>query len=114
MSLYWKALGGLTWASSKVGTPIVKGAKWIGKKTPKKVKKYVGKEYKEMKYFAKLNPELFAGSVAVGGASGLAAGYGLKKGYQAITNGKKKKNRFGKLSKSDPNYKALKRAGYIV
>ena len=49
MSLYWKALGGLTWASSKVGTPIVKGAKWIGKKTPKKVKKYVGKEYKEMK-----------------------------------------------------------------
>jgi len=29
-------------------------------------------------------------------------------------NKKNQKNRFGKLSKSDPNYKALKRAGYIV
>ena len=100
MSLYWKALGGLTWASSKVGTPIVKGARWASGKTPKSVKKfgtkskkYLSKEYKEMKYFAKLNPELFAGSIAVGGASGLAAGYGIKKGYQAITNGKRKKKK---------------------
>ena len=67
MSLYWKALGGLTWASSKVGTPIVKGARWASGKTPKSVKKfgtkskkYLSKEYKEMKYFAKLNPELFS------------------------------------------------------
>ena len=89
MSLYWKALGGLTWASSKVGTPIVKGAKWIGKKTPKKVKKYVGKEYKEMKYFAKLNPELFAGSFAVGGSAAL--------GLMAIHKRKKKKEKEGRL-----------------
>ena len=93
MSVLWNAMMGLTYASSKVGTPIVKGAKWIGGKTPKKVKKFatkskkfIGKEYKEMKSFAKTNPELFVGSIALGGATG----YGLKKGYQALTNGKKK------------------------
>ena len=93
MSILYSMLGGLTWASSKVGTPLVKGAKWLGGKTPKgvtkfgkKSKKFIGKEYKEMKHFAKTNPELFVGSIALGGATG----YGLKKGYQAITNGKKK------------------------
>ena len=98
MSILYSMLGGLTWASSKVGTPLVKGAKWASGKTPKSVKKFgtkskkfVGKEYKEMKSFAKEYPELFVGSVALGGATG----YGLKKGYQAITNGKKKNKKKG-------------------
>jgi len=96
MSILFKTMLGITGASLSVGTPIIKGSKWIIGKTPKKIKKFgtkskkfVGKEYKEMKSFAKDYPELFVGSVALGGATG----YGLKKGYQAITNGKKKKKR---------------------
>ena len=85
------------YASWAVGAPIIKygkkGLKFIKRTTPKSVKKisrkstkFVGKEFKEMKHFAKTNPEMFAGSVAIGGVTG----YGLKKGYQALTNGKKK------------------------
>ena len=87
----------LLYASWAVGAPIIKygkkGLRLIKKTTPKPIKKFsrkstkfIGKEFKELKHFAKTNPELFAGSVAIGGATG----YGLKKGYQAITNGKKK------------------------
>ena len=86
------------YASYAIGKPIIKygkkGLKLIKRTTPKSVKKFgrkstkfVGKEFKELKHFAKTNPEMFAGSVAIGGATG----YGLKKGYQAITNGKKNK-----------------------
>ena len=85
------------YASLAVGSPIIKygkkGLKLIKRTTPKSVKKFgrkskkfLGKEFTEMIHFAKTNPEMFAGSVAIGGATG----YGLKKGYQAITNGKKK------------------------
>ena len=88
------------YASWAIGAPIIKygkkGLKFIKRTTPKSVKKigrkstkFVGKEYQEMKHFAKTNPEMFAGSVAIGGATG----YGLKKGYQALTNGKKKNKR---------------------
>ena len=88
------------YATYAIGSPIIKygkkGLRLIKKTTPKSVKKFgrkstkfVGKEFKELKHFAKTNPEMFAGSVAIGGATG----FGLKKGYQAITNGKKK-NRF--------------------
>ena len=87
----------LLYASWAVGAPIIKygkkGLRLIKRTTPKPVKKFsrkstkfIGKEFKELKHFAKTSPELFAGSVAIGGATG----YGLKKGYQAITNGKKK------------------------
>ena len=87
----------LLYASYAIGKPIIKygrkGFKLAKKTTPKSVKKFgrkstkfVGKEYQELKHFAKTNPEMFAGSVVIGGATG----YGLKKGYQAITNGKKK------------------------
>ncbi len=88
------------YASLAVGKPIIKygkkGLRLIKRTTPKSVKKFgrkskkfLGKEYQEMKHFAKTNPEMFAGSVVIGGATG----YGLKKGYQALTNGKKKKKR---------------------
>ena len=49
-------------------------------------------------------PYAATGAAAVGIASMMSSG----------KNKKNQKNRFGKLSKSDPNYKALKRAGYIV
>jgi len=85
------------YATYVVGKPIIKygkkGLRLIKKTTPKSVKrfskkstKFVGKEFKELKHFAKTNPEMFAGSVVIGGVTG----YGLKKGYQALTNGKKK------------------------
>ena len=85
------------YASLAVGSPIIKygkkGLRLIKRTTPKSVKKFgrkskkfLGKEFTEMKHFAKTNPEMFAGSVAIGGVTG----YGLKKGYQALTNGKKK------------------------
>ena len=88
------------YASYAIGSPIIKygkkGLRLIKKTTPKSVKKFgrkstkfVGKEFKELKHFAKTNPEMFAGSVAIGGATG----YGLKKSYQALTNGKKKNNK---------------------
>ena len=83
-------MGAMT-ASYAVGSPIIKGAKWLSGKTPKSVskfgkksKKFFKTEYKEMKSFAKTHPEMFAGSVAIGGATG----YGLKKGYQAVTRKK--------------------------
>ena len=90
------------YASWAIGAPIIKygkkGLKFLKRTTPKSVKKFgrkskkfLGKEYQEMKHFAKTNPEMFAGSVAIGGATG----YGLKKGYQAITNGKKKNKKKG-------------------
>ena len=41
-----------------------------------------------MKSFAKTHPEMFVGSAAIGAATG----YGLKKGYQAVTRKNKKKN----------------------
>ena len=88
------------YASLAVGKPIIKygkkGLRLIKRTTPKSVKKFgrkskkfLGKEFKELKHFAKTNPEMFAGSVAIGGATG----YGLKKSYQALTNGKKKNNK---------------------
>ena len=86
-------MGAMT-ASYAVGSPIIKGAKWLGGKTPKSVgkfgnksKRFLKKEYKEMKSFAKTHPEMFVGAAAIGGATG----YGLKKGYQAATGKNKKK-----------------------
>ena len=111
----------LLYASYAIGKPIIKygrkGFKLAKKTTPKSVKKFgrkskkfLGKEYQEMKHFAKTNPEMFAGSVAIGGATG----YGLKKSYQALTNkDKKKKTIFGKLPKSDPRYKIMKEKGWV-
>ena len=100
-------------ALATVGKPVIKAGKFVAKKTPKsvtrfkrKAKKFVKEEIKFYKQF----PELTAGAAIAGGGLGLGAGAV----YKGLTNGKKKKNRFGKLSKSDPNYKALKRAGYIV
>ena len=109
------------YASYAIGSPIIKygkkGLRLIKKTTPKSVKKFskkstkfIGKEYQEMKHFAKTNPEMFAGSVVIGGATG----YGLKKSYQALTNkDKKKKTIFGKLPKSDPRYKIMKEKGWV-
>jgi len=89
-----KFLLGAMVASHAVGSPIIKGAKWLGGKTPKSVgkfgkksKKFFKNEYKEMKSFAKTHPEMFVGSAAIGAATG----YGLKKGYQAVTEKNKKK-----------------------
>ena len=88
-------LGAMT-ASHEVGSPIIKGAKWLRGKTPKSVgkfgkksKNFLKQEYKEMKHFAKTNPEMFVGSAVIGGA----AGYGIKKGYQAATGKNKKKKK---------------------
>jgi len=74
-----KALMGFMAASYGIGKPIVKGLKFIKKKSPKSVKKFgrktnkfVSKEITGMKNFAKETPEMFAGSVAIGAGSGLA------------------------------------------
>jgi hypothetical protein len=74
-----KALYGMMVASHAVGTPIVKGAKFLASKTPKGVKKFGKKakkviktEYKEQKaYIVKKNPEMAAGSAAIGASLGL-------------------------------------------
>ena len=105
-------LKGITFLS-KIGSPVIKAGKFVAKKTPKSVTRFKRKAKKFVKgeiKFYKQFPELTAGAAVVGGGLGLGAGAA----YKGLTNGKKKKNRFGKLSKSDPNYKALKRAGYIV
>jgi hypothetical protein len=73
-----KALYGMMVASHAVGTPIVKGAKFLASKTPKGVKKFGKKakkviktEYKEQKAYIKMNPEMAAGSAAIGASLGL-------------------------------------------
>ena len=105
-------LKGITFLS-KIGSPVIKAGKYVAKKTPKSVTRFKRKAKKFVKgeiKFYKQFPELTAGAAIAGGGLGLGAGAV----YKGLTNGKKKKNRFGKLSKSDPNYKALKKAGYIV
>ena len=87
-----KALMGFMAASYGVGKPIVKGLKFIKKKSPKSIKKFdkktnkiIKNEFKEMKSFAKDTPEMFAGSIAIGAGTS----YATKKTYQKITNKKK-------------------------
>ncbi len=88
------------YASLAVGSPIIKygkkGLKLIKRTTPKSVKKFgrkstkfVGKEFKELKHFAKTNPEMFAGGAAIGTGVGLGAGAVIN----VMKNGKKKKNK---------------------
>jgi uncharacterized protein (UPF0254 family) len=45
--------------------------------------------------------------------TGIGITAGVAGGTVGYVTAKKKKVRFGKLSKSDPNYKALKKAGYV-
>ena len=86
------------YASLAVGSPIIKygkkGLRLIKRTTPKPIKKFsrkstkfVGKEFKEMKHFAKTSPELFAGGATIG--VGLGTGMGAI--INAMRNGKKKK-----------------------
>ena len=86
------------YASWAIGAPIIKygkkGLKFIKRTTPKSVKKigrkstkFVGKEYQEMKHFAKTNPELFAG----GATMGVGLGTGIGATINVMRNGKKKK-----------------------
>jgi len=88
------------YASLAVGSPIIKygkkGLRLIKRTTPKSVKKFsrkskkfLGKEYQEMKHFAKTNPEMFAGGAAIGTGVGLGAGAIIN----TMRNGKKKKNK---------------------
>jgi len=88
------------YASLAVGSPIIKygkkGLRLIKRTTPKSVKKFsrkskkfLGKEYQEMKHFAKTNPEMFAGGAAIGTGVGLGAGAIIN----VMRNGKKKKNK---------------------
>ncbi len=88
------------YASYAIGKPIIKygkkGLKLIKRTTPKSVKKFgrkstkfVGKEFKELKHFAKTNPEMFAGGAAIGTGVGLGAGAVIN----VMKNGKKKKNK---------------------
>ena len=90
------------YASWAVGAPIIKygkkGLKFLKRTTPKSVKKigtkstkFVGKEFKEMKHFAKTNPEMFAGGGAIGTGVGLGAGAIIN----AMRNGKKKNKKKG-------------------
>jgi hypothetical protein len=87
-------------ASYAIGSPIIKygkkGLRLIKKTTPKPIKKFsrkstkfIGKEFKEMKHFAKTSPELFAGGATIG--VGLGTGIGAT--INAMRNGKKKKNK---------------------
>ena len=87
-------------ASYAIGSPIIKygkkGLRLIKRTTPKPIKKFsrkstkfVGKEFKEMKHFAKTNPELFAGGATIG--VGLGTGIGAT--INVMRNGKKKKNK---------------------
>jgi hypothetical protein len=88
------------YASYAIGSPIIKygkkGLRLIKKTTPKSVKKFgkkstkfVGKEFKEMKHFAKTNPELFAG----GATMGVGLGTGIGATINVMRNGKKKKKK---------------------
>ena len=90
----------LLYASYAIGSPIIKygkkGLRLIKKTTPKPIKKFsrkstkfIGKEFKEMKHFAKTSPELFAGGAVIGTGVGLGAGAIIN----AMRNGKKKKNK---------------------
>tara|TARA_Y100000296_G_scaffold40642_1_gene46927 strand:- start:20 stop:313 length:294 start_codon:yes stop_codon:yes gene_type:complete len=88
------------YASYAIGSPIIKygkkGLRLIKKTTPKSVKKFgkkstkfLGKEYQEMKHFAKTNPELFAG----GATMGVGLGTGIGATINVMRNGKKKKKK---------------------
>jgi hypothetical protein len=90
----------LLYASYAIGSPIIKygkkGLRLIKKTTPKPIKKFsrkstkfIGKEFKSMKHFAKTSPELFAGGATIG--VGLGTGIGAT--INAMRNGKKKKNK---------------------
>ena len=94
MSILFKTLLGMNTAMTAVGTPIVKGAKFASKKALGstknkrkfiKAKKYISKESKEMKNFFKQYPELSAGAVTIGGATG----YGIGKAIESRQNKKK-------------------------
>jgi len=89
-----KALMGFMIASHAVGKPIVKGIKFATKNTPKSVKKFgkksnkfIKKEIKGLKTYAKETPEMFAGSVAIGAGLGL----GIRSFRKDKNNNKKRK-----------------------
>jgi hypothetical protein len=112
-------------------TPVIEWSKKVGpkvwsatKEAPGKVKKYTSDTFskihksKQWDDASRSIHEMGAMQIRdVGKKFTTKTGIGITAGVAGGTVGyvtaKKKKVRFGKLSKSDPNYKALKKAGYV-
>ena len=95
-------VGGKAW--TKIKTTGKKVPSWV-KSNLKAIKSPIGKfNTKAYKHVTKHPVKYAAGASAVGG-------FGLAKTHSSQE--KKLKTYFGKLPKSDPRYKALKKKGYV-
>ena len=112
-------------------TPVIEWGKKVGpkiwsrtKETPRKVKQYTTDAFSKMhqskqwQAASKSINEMSSMQIREVGKkfttkTGIGITAGVAGGAVGYVTAKKKKVRFGKLSKSDPNYKALKKAGYV-